>query len=59
MWCRANKMKQGQLLTIEQVWALSKAWYRDRLNPDFEGRSIEEALEIFRQLGLNDPFWGM
>lgn len=58
-WCRVNNMKRGQLLTLKQVWTLSKAWYRNRLNADFEGRSTEEALDIFQQLGLKDAFWGV
>jgi hypothetical protein len=51
------KMTVGKLLTFEQVWELSKLWYRDRLSPEFKGRTIEEAHQIFEQLGLRTQFW--
>lgn len=50
-------MPAGELLAFEKVWELSKLWYKDRLSPDFKGRSIEEAHEIFAKLGLNTNFW--
>jgi hypothetical protein len=36
---------------------LAQLWYGDRLNPDFRGRTTEEAQAIFRRLGLQSPFW--
>ena len=50
-------MPAGECLTVEQVWELSNLWYRDRLSPDFKGRSFTEAHQIFEQLGLRTPFW--
>ncbi len=50
-------MPTGELLTVEQVWELSKLWYHDRLSPEFAGRSIAEAHQIFEALGLNTDFW--
>jgi hypothetical protein len=44
-------------LTLEQTWELARLWYGDRLNPDFRGRTAEEAQAIFRRLGLLAPFW--
>ena len=51
------KMPAGELLPVEQVWELSKLWYRDRLSPEFKGRTIAEARQIFDRLGLRSPFW--
>jgi hypothetical protein len=51
------QMPAGGLLTFEQVWELSKLWYQDRLSPEFRGRSIAEAHEIFERLGLITDFW--
>jgi hypothetical protein len=51
------KMPSGEILTYEQVWELSKLWYRDRMLPDFTGRTIDEAHQIFEQLGLLSQFW--
>ena len=47
----------GETLTLEQTWELSRHWYGDRLNPDFRGRTAEEAQAIFRRLGLQASFW--
>lgn len=45
------------MLSIAQLWALSKAWYSNRLDFDYMGRTVDEAQQIFAQLGLNTPFW--
>jgi hypothetical protein len=42
---------------LQQTWELSRLWYGDRLNPDFRGRTAEEAQAIFRRLGLQALFW--
>jgi hypothetical protein len=35
------------------------AWYHDRLDPAFRGRGPEDAVAIFRSLGLTGPFWSL
>jgi hypothetical protein len=50
-------MPAGECATVEQVWELSKQWYRDRLSPGFTGRTHAEAHQIFEQVGLHGPFW--
>ncbi|MEZ4668409.1 MAG: hypothetical protein R3E39_10880 [Anaerolineae bacterium] len=56
-WCEQTNRPRGALLTLEQIWALSQAWYGNRMSPHFRGRSAAEAEQIFASLGLNDPFW--
>lgn len=56
-WCQTHDMPEGQVLTVGQVWELSRLWYRDRMLERFAGRTVEEAHQIFEQLGLNTPFW--
>jgi hypothetical protein len=56
VWWR-NHGQAGETLTLEQTWELSRLWYGDRLNPDFRGRTAEEAQAIFRGLALHAPFW--
>jgi hypothetical protein len=56
-WCKQNKLERGEILTIHQVWELSKLWYDNRLSVDFHGRSIEQVAEVFRQAGLKSKFW--
>jgi len=56
-WCQARQLPRSEILSLDQIWALAKAWYGDRLQPDFTGRTIAEAHRIFSQLGLTSPFW--
>lgn len=42
---------------LELTWALAKAWYHDRMDPNYRGRTAAQAQEIFRQLGLRSSFW--
>jgi len=56
-WCKAWRLPQGAVLTIEQAWRLADAWYRDRMSPDWRRRTIDEAHELFRSLGLSSEFW--
>jgi hypothetical protein len=56
-WCATSGEPRGAILTVQQVWALSQWWYADRMSPDFHGRSLDDTLSIFRQLGLESPFW--
>ncbi len=57
VWCQANSRRLGAILSLSQVWELSKLWYSDRMAPDFRGRALESALDIFRTLGLTGDFW--
>ncbi len=45
------------MLSLERTWALARAWYGDRLEPGFRGRSAAEVAAIFRQVGLTSAFW--
>ena len=56
-WCRTRSEPRGETVTLAQVWTLSKAWYGNRMNPDFRGRTPAEAEHVFQQLGLDSPFW--
>ena len=56
-WCARTGVPRGEVLTIEQTWALAQAWYHHRLHPDFRGRTVDQAQEIFCSLGLDSPFW--
>lgn len=56
-WCRERQMPRGALLTLAQVWALSKPWYATRMSPEYHGRSAAEAQAVFAQVGLVSDFW--
>jgi len=56
-WCERNSLERGEVLTINQVWELSKLWYQDRLSVDYHGRNTEQIAEVFKQAGLRSAFW--
>jgi hypothetical protein len=56
-WCQRNNLDRGEVLTIHQVWELTKPWYDNRLTLEFHGRSSEQVAEIFKQAGLISKFW--
>jgi len=56
-WCKQNNLERGEVLTINQVWKLSKLWYDNRLSLDYHGRNREQVAEIFGQVGLISAFW--
>ncbi len=56
-WCVRAGTTPRAILPLQTVWALSRLWYHDRLNPAFHGRTRAEAQTIFHQLGLTSPFW--
>ncbi|MCC7164016.1 MAG: hypothetical protein IT331_16080 [Anaerolineae bacterium] len=56
-WKRARNVATGEVLEPAQIWALSQKWYGNRLAHDFHGRTLEEAQEIFRGIGLTSAFW--
>jgi len=57
VWCKRKDLKRGEILTINQVWELSKLWYQDRLSLEYHGRNIEQVAEIFKKAGLISAFW--
>ena len=56
-WCKRNNLERGEMLSIQQVWELSKLWYGNRMALDYHGRNMEQVAEIFRQAGLMSKFW--
>ena len=56
-WSKRNNLERGEVLSVAQVWELSKLWYHDRLSVDYHGRSLEQVAEIFKQAGLTSSFW--
>jgi len=56
-WLASRKAERGAVLSISQLWELSQRWYRDRMSPEYHGRTVEQAQAIFKELGLTSSFW--
>ncbi len=49
----------GATLTPDQGWRLAKAWYEDRLSPDWTRKAPDEAHTVFDSIGLVGEFWAL
>jgi hypothetical protein len=56
-WCAERGAAKGEALPLAQVWMLAQAWYADRLNADYSGRSAATVEAILAGVGLTGPFW--
>jgi hypothetical protein len=56
-WCLARGMGRDGLMSTTKLWELAQTWYHKRLDPDYMGRSLDEAVAIFTQLGFTSDFW--
>jgi hypothetical protein len=56
-WSEKRGLERGELVTLEQIWALARAWYGNVLSPDFRRRTPDEAQAFFTEIGLTGPFW--
>jgi hypothetical protein len=56
-WCRTRGVAKGAVFGLDQMWALARAWYDDKLSPDWRRRTPEEAEAIFAAAGLTGDFW--
>jgi hypothetical protein len=56
-WCAERRLPRGALFSLEQCWGLARAWYADRLSPDWRRRTPGEVQQLFDSLGLTGEFW--
>ena len=56
-WCRQRRIEKGAVFTLEQAWRLARAWYGDRLSPEWRRRTPDEAHAVFESIGLTGDFW--
>jgi hypothetical protein len=46
-------------MSPEQCWQLARAWYADKLDPDWRRKTPEEAAATLAGVGLTNPFWSL
>jgi len=47
----------GETVSLDQLWALAQRWYHNRMDVHYQGRSVAEAEQLFREVGLTSAFW--
>lgn len=58
-WCARHGIARGEVVPVSTVWQLARAWYSDKLDPDWKRKSIAEAQAILDGLGLRGDFWDL
>ena len=48
---------RGGVMTVAQLHELAVRWYGDRLDADWQPRTVEQSQAILAAVGLTDPFW--
>lgn len=56
-WTRRTGEPKGEILRLDRLWELSRAWYGDRLSPAYRGRTNEQIKAIFDAFGLTSDHW--
>jgi hypothetical protein len=56
-WCASRRIPRGASFSLDQAWQLARAWYADKLSPEWRRASPEEAEAIFAAVGLTGDFW--
>jgi hypothetical protein len=56
-WCELRSVPKGEIFSIEQAWELGRAWYGDKLSPDWRRATPAEAEAVFAGIGLTSDFW--
>jgi hypothetical protein len=56
-WCETRRIPRGAVLSLDRVWRLGRAWYEDKLSPEWRRATPEEAEGVFASIGLTGDFW--
>ena len=56
-WCTFRELPRGGVMSPEQCWRLARAWYGDKVSPDWRRKTLEEAEAMLAGIGLTNPFW--
>lgn len=46
-------------MTTDQCWKLARAWYAEKVSPDWKRATPDEAQALFTSIGLTGPFWSL
>ena len=58
-WLGEHGLTAGYVSDLSTVWRLASQWYEGRLDSPYIRREPAEALQYFRSVGLEGPFWGI
>jgi len=57
-WCKDWNLPKGEVIPLNQLWQLAKAWYSpDRREPEWRRKTVDEIEALFTEIGFTSPFW--
>ena len=56
-WCEDHRTPRRPLVSLDQIWQLSIAWYENRLTIESRRPAPDQMVGIFSSIGLDGPFW--
>ncbi len=56
-WSAQRRIARGAVFSLDQAWRLARAWYADRLSPDWRRATPAAAAALLDELGLTGDFW--
>ncbi|OAL70165.1 hypothetical protein A7D00_5696 [Trichophyton violaceum] len=51
-WPQKRGFHTGEILSLETAWSLSKAWYHNKHQYDYDRKSAADVTELYRSLGM-------
>ena len=57
-WLSEAGCERGYVMDIDTLWRFASHWYDGRLERGYVRREPGAAIEYFRSVGLDGPFWG-
>lgn len=48
---------EGATMPVAQLERLARAWYGDRMDPDWRPRTRDESQSVLKTVGLTSEFW--
>lgn len=56
-WCARHRLPKGAILSMSQLWGLSRDWYGGYLQEPWRKRTAAEVTAVFARHGLTGAFW--
>jgi len=56
-WSKRHNIPKGDIQPINNIWAFSKEWYGNHLNPEWTKWTMQEAKEMFARYNLTSATW--
>lgn len=58
-WSQRHNIPKGDVQNVAKIWAFSKKWYGNHLNPKWKKWTMEEAKAMFKEFELDHPIWDL